>query len=73
MDIVGQNYISPENLEAPLIMTGIENVALSDCCDWLATIERRDDRVTAVEMRLKFWHYSKHKNTFVSPHNVSVN
>lgn len=58
LDIVGQNYISPENLQRPLVYTEVENIAFDEYGNWLATVERRDDGKTAVEMKLKFWQYS---------------
>jgi len=62
LNVVGHNYVSPENLDRPLIPTDVECAAFDDTGDWLATLERRDDGLTAVEARLKFWLYSKEKN-----------
>lgn len=62
--MVGHNYVSPENLRSPLIPTDVECAAFTDSGDWLATFERRDDGLTTVEARLKFWLYSTEKNRF---------
>ena len=58
LDIVHQNYISPENLKRPLVVTEVERAAFSTDGHWLATVERRDDGETSPEMRLKFWAYN---------------
>lgn len=79
LNVVGHNYVSPENLCNPLIPTDVECAAFDETGDWLATVERRDDGLTAVEARLKFWLYSKEKNSFVlntcvnMPHQSTVN
>ncbi|XP_077978936.1 WD repeat-containing protein 75-like [Glandiceps talaboti] len=79
LDIVCQNYISPENLEKPLVHTEIENAAFDSNGDWLVTIERRDDGETSMEMKLKFWQWSGKKQSFVLntcvelPHQDKVN
>ena len=64
LDIVGQNYISPENLENPLTMTEVENAAFDHTGTWLATVERRDDGQTAVDMKLKFWKYNSENQRY---------
>ena len=61
LDIVGENYISPENLDKPLVHTEVERVAFDSEGAWLATVERRDDKETAMEMRLKFWGFDEKK------------
>ena len=40
-----------------MVLTELENAALSHDGKWLATLERRDDKITSLEMRLKFWMY----------------
>ena len=59
LDIVQQNYVSSATLKRPLVFTEVEQVAFSEDSDWLATVERRDDEITAVEMRLKFWFFDQ--------------
>lgn len=61
LDIVCQNYISPENLNCPLVITDVENATFDESGDWLVTVERYDNRETAMEMRLKFWKYQIEK------------
>ena len=57
LDIVDENYISPENLDRPLHHTEIEHAAFNTENTWMATVERRDDLVTTPEIRLKFWKF----------------
>ena len=61
MDIVAQNYISPDNVKRPLAFTEVEKAAFNHNGDWLATVERRDDGETTPEMKLKFWMYNPKK------------
>lgn len=72
LDIVGENYISPEDLKRPLFMTEVENMAFDSSGDWLATVERRDDGATAVMLHLKFWSYSKDSQIFTLNTNVRL-
>jgi NET1-associated nuclear protein 1 (U3 small nucleolar RNA-associated protein 17) len=64
LDIVDENYISPENLNRPNVHTEIEMIDFNHDCTWLATVERRDDSVTTPEIRLKFWMFDKVNNKF---------
>lgn len=63
IDVVQQNYISPESLQRPLISTEVEAIALSSDGFWLATLQRRNDKVTTQDIRLKFWLYSDSAKT----------
>lgn len=63
LDIVGQNYISPENLEQPKAITEIMCTAISGDGQWLATFEMWDDSQFTPELRLKFWSYSSEAQT----------
>ena len=62
LDIIDENYISPENLQRPNIHTEIEHMSFSSDNNWLATVERRDDSTTTPEIRLKFWQYDMTTN-----------
>jgi NET1-associated nuclear protein 1 (U3 small nucleolar RNA-associated protein 17) len=64
LDIVDENYISPENLNRPNIHTEIECLALSANSNWLATVERRNDLINTPETRLKFWLYDSASTKF---------
>ena len=63
LDIICQNYISPENLRRPLVMTEVITADFSADGDWLATVDWRDDKETAVEQRLTFWMYDTKEQT----------
>lgn len=65
LDIVEENYISPENLNRPNIHTEIECLAVNHDSSWLVTCERRNDQVTTPESRLKFWRFDQATNKFV--------
>ncbi|XP_038079160.1 WD repeat-containing protein 75-like [Patiria miniata] len=65
LDITGENYISPADLGHPLMHTEVEKVTFDLRGEWMATVERRDDKQTSPEMRLKFWQFDKLKQSFV--------
>ncbi|CAF0710964.1 unnamed protein product [Brachionus calyciflorus] len=64
LDIVNENYISPENLNKPNAHTEIECLAFNHDSTWLVTVERRNDSVTTPEIKLKFWCYDSTNNKF---------
>jgi hypothetical protein len=65
LDVVGENYISPENVQRPLVYTEVERLAFSSTGDWMASVERRDDGDTAPESRLRLWAYDATSQRFV--------
>lgn len=65
LDIVDENYISPENLNRPNVHTEVECVAFSSDSNWLATVERRDDCVNTPETKLKFWLFDNASKKFM--------
>ncbi|XP_005091786.2 WD repeat-containing protein 75 [Aplysia californica] len=64
LDIVGQNYISPENIERPKVVTEVIAAAVSGSGEWLATFESWDDGLFTPELRLKFWSWSTEAQTY---------
>ncbi|XP_041366486.1 WD repeat-containing protein 75-like [Gigantopelta aegis] len=58
LDIVCQNYISPDTLNKPTVVTEIQCAAFDREGRWLATFEFWDDNVMTPEMQLKFWEFS---------------
>lgn len=62
LDTTGQNRLSLETAKV-LYNTCITHAAIS--MDWLVTGELLDDQQTSVELRLKFWHFSAEKQTYV--------
>ena len=65
LDIVGQNYVSPDNLKKPVAVTEVEQAAFDLRGDWLATFERWDDGQMTPEYRIKFWFYNKKQQKWV--------
>jgi hypothetical protein len=61
LDIVNQNYVSPENLDKQMAVTEIIAADFSSHGDWLSTVEMWDDKVMSPEMRL----YSTSLSTIV--------
>lgn len=72
LDVVGENYISPENVQRPLVYTEVERLAFSSTGDWMASVERRDDGDTAPESRLRLWAYDATSQRFVLSHTLSL-
>ena len=66
LDIVGQNYVSPDNLKKPVAVTEVEKAAFDLRGDWLATFERWDDGQMTPEYRIKFWFYNKKHQKWVA-------
>lgn len=64
LDVVEENYVSPEDLKNPVMTTEVENLTFDATGNWMATIERRVDGNIVVQ-RLRFWHYSKESQMFV--------
>jgi len=65
LDVVRQNFLSRTKREQ-IVCTKIDHVAFSDDGGWLATVERRDDKKNALELRLKFWEYNKQDQCYVA-------
>ena len=64
LDIVQQNYISPENLKQPLCVTEVTGAAFDSGGTWLATAEYWNDGVMSPEIRLKFWQFNEKKQRY---------
>ncbi|XP_064617903.1 WD repeat-containing protein 75-like [Liolophura sinensis] len=65
LDIVCQNYISPENLKKPTVITDVRQASFDDKGEWLVSLEMWDDGVMTPEIRLKFWHFNESSQMFV--------
>ncbi|XP_062598774.1 WD repeat-containing protein 75-like [Saccostrea cucullata] len=78
LDIVQENYTSPEDLSKPLYPTEVTNAAFSSHGEWLATVDMWDDGVMTPDIQLKFWMYQEESqeymlNTIVHyPHDKKV-
>jgi hypothetical protein len=49
LDIVNQNYVSPENLDKQMAVTEIIAADFSSHGDWLSTVEMWDDKVINID------------------------
>lgn len=59
-----ENYISPENLNKPLVHTQIECMCVNETGEWMATVERRADGLTTPDVKLKIWSFDKSSKKF---------
>ena len=59
MDVTEQNITSPDNLDIRHLHLECKLLAFDAQHGWMATVEMRDDQVTSIEIKLKFWNYSK--------------
>ncbi|KAL4222402.1 WD repeat-containing protein 75 [Mactra antiquata] len=79
LDIVSQNIVSSHNVDNPLTLTDVVQMAFNSNGNWLATLEYWNDGVMSPEMRLKFWSFSYKEQCFIlntiveEPHNDTVN
>ncbi|XP_076471971.1 WD repeat-containing protein 75-like [Babylonia areolata] len=64
LDIVGHNYVSPDNLQKPPTVTEVEQAAFDPNGDWLATFQRWEDGASTPEYCLKFWRYNKKQQNY---------
>ncbi|XP_066029403.1 WD repeat-containing protein 75 [Pocillopora verrucosa] len=77
LDVVRQNIIVRTKKEQ-VVCTKVDQMAFNDSGSWLATVERRDDKKNAMELRLKFWEYNQSDQCYVtntcvdSPHDKKI-
>ncbi|GAB6020498.1 hypothetical protein CHUAL_003184 [Chamberlinius hualienensis] len=78
LDILQENYIHAER-NHKIYHLEVIKAAFNKNCNWLATVEYRNDNVMIPELRLKFWYYLTakkefHLNTTIDcPHEGYVN
>ncbi|XP_056006954.1 WD repeat-containing protein 75-like [Ostrea edulis] len=65
LDIVQENYTSPEDLSKPLYPTEVTNAAFSSQGEWLATVDVWDDGVMSPDIQLKFWMYQEESQEYI--------
>ncbi|KAG9433300.1 WD repeat-containing protein 75 [Apis mellifera carnica] len=56
INITAQNFLTQER-NAIIVNTEVTKIALNNNGIWMATIEERNDNVSCIEVRLKFWKY----------------
>ena len=61
--MTGRNTVSRRE-DKPVVYTQVTNVAFSDCKNWMATVEHRDDRETTMELTLKLWQFVQEKQGY---------
>ncbi|KAK2582531.1 hypothetical protein KPH14_004825 [Odynerus spinipes] len=78
INITAQNFITQERT-VNILNTEVTKIALNHDGTWMATVEERDDKISAAEVRLKFWIFDLTKQVFALntsvelPHEVGVN
>ncbi|XP_011870474.1 PREDICTED: WD repeat-containing protein 75 [Vollenhovia emeryi] len=78
INITAQNFLTQER-NAIIVNTEVTKVAVNHNGTWMATVEERNDKVSSIEVRLKFWLYDLKKQIFVLntsielPHENGVN
>ncbi|XP_058803297.1 WD repeat-containing protein 75 [Phymastichus coffea] len=78
VNITAQNILTQER-DAIIVNTEVTRVAISSDGVFMATMEERDDGVSSMEIRLKFWEFHADKQNFVLntsielPHENGVN
>ncbi|XP_076654715.1 WD repeat-containing protein l(2)05287 [Halictus rubicundus] len=78
INITAQNFLTQER-SVIIVNTEVTKIALNDDGTWMATVEERNDKLSCIEVRLKFWMFDVKKqlyslNTSIElPHEGGVN
>lgn len=78
INITAQNFLTQER-DAIIVNTEVTKIALNHDGTWMATVEERNDKVSSIEVRLKFWLYNLKTQIFVLntsielPHENGIN
>ncbi|XP_071651739.1 WD repeat-containing protein 75 isoform X1 [Temnothorax longispinosus] len=78
INITAQNFLTQER-DVIIVNTEVTKISLNHNGTWMATVEERNDKVSSIEVRLKFWVYDLKKQIFVLntsielPHENGVN
>ncbi|KYN04804.1 WD repeat-containing protein 75 [Cyphomyrmex costatus] len=78
INITAQNFLTQER-DVIIVNTEVTKIALNHNGTWMATVEERNDKVSSIEVRLKFWFYDLKKQIFVLntsielPHENGIN
>lgn len=54
INITAQNFLTQER-SVIIVNTEVTKIALNHNGTWMATVEERNDKVSCIEVRLKFW------------------
>ncbi|XP_014479883.1 PREDICTED: WD repeat-containing protein 75 isoform X2 [Dinoponera quadriceps] len=78
LNITAQNFLTQER-DVIIVNTEVTKVALNHDGTWMATVEERNDKVSSIEVRLKFWRFDMNTQAFTLnsslelPHENGVN
>ncbi|XP_017756050.1 PREDICTED: WD repeat-containing protein 75 [Eufriesea mexicana] len=78
INITAQNFLTQER-SVIIVNTEVTKIALNYNGTWMATVEERNDKVSCIEVRLKFWMYDTKQQLFALntsielPHDGGVN
>ncbi|EZA57753.1 WD repeat-containing protein [Ooceraea biroi] len=78
INITAQNFLTQER-DVIIVNTEVTKLALNHDGTWMATVEERHDKVSSIEVRLKFWIFDLKQQIFVLntsielPHEDGVN
>lgn len=56
INITAQNFLTQER-NVLIINTEVTKIAINHDGMWMATVEERNDKMSCIEVRLKFWMY----------------
>lgn len=56
INITAQNFLTQER-NVVIINTEVTKIAINHDGMWMATVEERNDKMSCIEVRLKFWMY----------------
>lgn len=57
INITAQNFLTQER-NVLIINTEVTKIAINHDGMWMATVEERNDKMSCIEVRLKFWMYN---------------
>ncbi|XP_076285922.1 WD repeat-containing protein l(2)05287 [Lasioglossum baleicum] len=63
INITAQNFLTQER-SVIIVNTEVTKIALNDDGTWMATVEERNDKLSCIEVRLKFWMFDVTKQLF---------
>ncbi|KAG7202077.1 hypothetical protein KM043_004751 [Ampulex compressa] len=63
INITAQNFLTQER-SMIIVNTEVTKIALNEDGTWMATVEERNDKLSCIEVRLKFWVFDTDKQMF---------
>lgn len=65
INITAQNLLTQER-HTVIVNTEVTKIAINYNGTWMVTLEERDDKISSIEIRLKFWEFDLEKQTLVN-------